>query len=142
MICPNCGYQGYTEEQLKGSGCIEIVLWFFFFLPGLIYSIWRRTSPQMICPKCKQPGMIPENTPRGQELINKYGTFNIQQRANIKSVQQKSKIPGWIIFLIVFFSFIIIAGAIMLLTNNWLNSLSKHKNKPKHSVSIYYSKNV
>jgi hypothetical protein len=70
MVCTNCGYQGQPQWQTQGSFLIELVLWLFLILPGLIYSIWRLTSKQKVCPVCKNPTMIPALTPLGQKIIN------------------------------------------------------------------------
>lgn len=50
--CGSCKYQGKGKSVVKGSIFIEIILWFFFLVPGLIYSIWRLTSKFYVCPKC------------------------------------------------------------------------------------------
>jgi hypothetical protein len=69
LICTNCGYIGYPKRITKGSFWIEVVLWLFFLVPGLIYSIWRLTTKYDACPKCKNASMIPIDTPRGQKLL-------------------------------------------------------------------------
>lgn len=68
-ICTICGHIGNPKTIVKGSFFIEIVLWFFFLIPGLIYTIWRLTTKQKACPMCKNASMIPLNTPRGLELL-------------------------------------------------------------------------
>ena len=69
LICTLCGYSGEVGQKNKGNSLIELILWFFFLVPGLIYSIWRRADRQNICPKCKGIIMIPVNTPVGQKLL-------------------------------------------------------------------------
>jgi hypothetical protein len=71
-ICANCGYLGEPKKIKRGSPIIEIFLWLFFIFPGLLYSLWRLITKVEACPKCKAPNMIPEDTPKGQELIAKY----------------------------------------------------------------------
>jgi hypothetical protein len=71
MICPNCGTQGKPKTYTRGSILIEIVLWICFIIPGLIYSLWRLSSRQKVCATCKQPSMIPLNSPRAQEILSK-----------------------------------------------------------------------
>jgi hypothetical protein len=72
MICPNCGKRGAPSKATKGSIWIELLLWCCFLVPGLIYSIWRLSSRQLVCPDCKQAGMISEDSPRGQKLLKEY----------------------------------------------------------------------
>jgi len=69
-ICPNCGYKGKQKLYTKGTIALEIVLWLFFLLPGLIYSIWRLSSRYRGCPKCGAPNMLPLDSPLGQKLIH------------------------------------------------------------------------
>jgi hypothetical protein len=73
MICVNCGCIGKPKNITKGSFWIELILWLSFFVPGLIYSIWRLTTRYWACPKCKAPNMISLYTPRGQQLLEEYG---------------------------------------------------------------------
>lgn len=42
----------------KGNGWIELVLYLFYIIPGIIYSVWRRSDPPNVCPMCKAPGLI------------------------------------------------------------------------------------
>lgn len=72
MICPNCGTRSEAKIILKGSTTIEVVLWLCYILPGLIYSIWRRSPKQLGCPSCGQIGMINVNSPQGRILVEKY----------------------------------------------------------------------
>lgn len=69
MLCPSCGTKGKPRKKAKGSILIELVLWICFIIPGLIYSLWRMTSTQKVCPSCKQPGMIPLDSPIAQKIL-------------------------------------------------------------------------
>ena len=68
-ICRNCGYVSAGQRAVKGSGCIEVILWLSFIIPGLIYSVWRHESEYKKCPKCGQATLIPLNSPVGQKLL-------------------------------------------------------------------------
>ena len=68
LVCSTCGFIGTPKQHTKGSIAIEILLWVMLILPGLIYSIWRLTSRQDVCPKCRNATMIPTDTPVGQKL--------------------------------------------------------------------------
>ena len=59
--CTNCGAT-CQEGLMKGSGWIEVILWLCYIVPGLIYSIWRRSGEQSICPTCKKETLIPAVT--------------------------------------------------------------------------------
>ena len=67
-ICTVCGYLGKPKNNTKGSFIIEVVLWLFLIIPGLLYSLWRITNKYRGCPKCKSTAIIPIDTPNGQAL--------------------------------------------------------------------------
>jgi hypothetical protein len=68
-VCTACGSVGRPERVTKGSFLIELALWLFFLLPGLIYSLWRMTSKHWACRQCGSPSLVPANSPVGQKLI-------------------------------------------------------------------------
>lgn len=83
-ICPQCGTVGFPKTIAPSNFGIEAGIWIIglafsaaFTLWLLIvpvgYSIWRGASAKKGCQQCKQPGMIPVNTPRGQELCAQFG---------------------------------------------------------------------
>jgi len=67
-ICATCGFQGQAKLHTRGSILIEIVLWLAFIVPGVIYSLWRLSTRQEVCPSCANPSMIPLDSPRGKLL--------------------------------------------------------------------------
>ena len=68
LICSNCGTIGKPITITKGSFFIEIILWLCFFIPGIIYTIWRVTTRENGCKACGATAMIPLNTPKGRKL--------------------------------------------------------------------------
>lgn len=71
FICTNCENVTDSVKKRKGSGWIELILWFFFLLPGIIYSIWRRSNRDIICPHCKQISLVPIDSPAGKKILLK-----------------------------------------------------------------------
>ena len=64
LICTTCGAQ--TDEprlKTKGSFVIEVVLWLAFVIPGLLYSLWRQSTRQKVCPAYGNATLILANTP-------------------------------------------------------------------------------
>ena len=57
IICPKCQYVGESEVISKGSRKTEIALWCCFFVPGLLYTMWRKSSDGQFvgCPQCHTP---------------------------------------------------------------------------------------
>lgn len=71
LYCPNCGTVGRPRTRVKGSFWIEVVLWLFLLLPGLLYSIWRLTSKEWVCPSCGAPNMIPADSPKARAALGR-----------------------------------------------------------------------
>lgn len=69
LVCTQCGYVGKPKTAIKGSMGMEIVLWLFFIIPGLIYSVWRSSSRYDVCPKCNNQSLIPLDSPKGQKVM-------------------------------------------------------------------------
>lgn len=58
-FCNSC--KNTTSNPIrKGNGWIEFVLYLCYLIPGIIYSIWRRSGPPNVCPICKTAGVVPE----------------------------------------------------------------------------------
>ena len=55
-ICEKCYDMNNGIKHTKGSFFIEIVLWLCFFVPGVIYSIWRLSTRGKVCKICKEMG--------------------------------------------------------------------------------------
>jgi hypothetical protein len=70
-ICSQCGQVGKEKLHIKGSFALEILLWLFFIVPGLIYSLWRMSTKRKACPSCSG-NMIPLNSPVGQRLARDF----------------------------------------------------------------------
>jgi len=71
QYCQSCGSVGRPKTRVKGSFWIEVLLWFCFFVPGLIYSIWRPTTKEQVCPVCGTPNMIPVDSPKARAALAK-----------------------------------------------------------------------
>ena len=68
-ICKTCGYVGEAEMITKGYFLLEIILYFFWIIPGLCYTIWRlSTQYKGHCPECHNDTMIPLDSPMGIKL--------------------------------------------------------------------------
>lgn len=63
MFCKTCESIGGTKRFMPGSILIEIILWFCFFMPGLIYSLWRHSAAKRVCKSCGSQEIIPKDSP-------------------------------------------------------------------------------
>jgi len=86
LICSQCGYTGEAKTAIKGSMGIELILWIFFIIPGLIYSVWRSGSRHKSCPVCGSTNLIPINSPVGKKLLADQGKKpeEVKQEAELK----------------------------------------------------------
>ena len=64
VSCNNCSYTGWSKN--RGNFLITIVLMFFFFIPGVIYEIWRR-SGLGVCENCGSNLVKPSNSCPGSK---------------------------------------------------------------------------
>lgn len=67
-VCRNCGSTIAPRQVQPGSTALEILLWLFFLVPGLIYSIWRTSNKRTECPNCHAPNPVPLASPAGRAL--------------------------------------------------------------------------
>lgn len=58
ISCNNCGRIGWSKN--RGSFLITIVLAIFFFVPAIIYEIWRRIGLG-VCSNCGSDAVTPSN---------------------------------------------------------------------------------
>lgn len=62
--CIACGSVAEPRVREPGSCLIEIVLWALFVVPGLIYTLWRWTTPnQFECRACASRSTVPLSSP-------------------------------------------------------------------------------
>lgn len=71
FVCSNCGYVVEPVKVVRGNLATEIILWFFFIIPGICYSVWRVSGKGMVCPKCNSSQLVPIDSPKGEELALK-----------------------------------------------------------------------
>jgi hypothetical protein len=73
FICRKCGQIGPHELNKKGKLSTEVILWLLFMLPGLIYSIWRRTGRYFACRACGTHHIVPLDSELGREVLKGKG---------------------------------------------------------------------
>lgn len=56
--CTQC-HNHTNNAKMKGNGWIEAILYLFYILPGVIYSIWRRSPKPNGCPTCGHAALVP-----------------------------------------------------------------------------------
>jgi len=69
FICTSCGCVDRPNYVRRGNGALELILWLFFLVPGIIYSFWRSSNEEARCPKCQKSTMIPADSPIGQKIL-------------------------------------------------------------------------
>jgi hypothetical protein len=68
-VCTRCGHVGEAISETPGSIWIEAVLYLFFIVPGLIYSIWRINKRHDVCRDCGHADLIPAGSRVGRAFI-------------------------------------------------------------------------
>jgi len=67
--CPTCGHVGKSKTLTKGSFIMEVIFWCLFIVPGIFYTVWRHASRQKVCSLCKNPAIIPADSPRAKKEL-------------------------------------------------------------------------
>lgn len=67
-VCTVCHHQGQAKQRTSGSMGIELVLYLFFIVPGLIYSLWRLSTRKWVCASCGAEALVPPDSPAGKLL--------------------------------------------------------------------------
>ncbi len=78
FICGECNSVLEFEQSKRGSRIIEMILWSTLVIPGLIYSIWRKSARKKICYYCGSDFVFPDS---------------VNARSLIKSIE-KNKNPN------------------------------------------------
>jgi len=73
MICTQCGTEGPTRQHTPGSFAVELLLFLFFIIPGVVYGIWRLAARKQVCRICGSPNVVPVETPMGRKLRENLG---------------------------------------------------------------------
>ena len=68
VICRVCGTQGKPRVRNRGSSAIEILLWLFFIIPGLCYTLWRMGRKDKSCRACGSQMVIPAGSPMANRV--------------------------------------------------------------------------
>lgn len=69
-FCLRCGKTAAPATKDAGSGCIELILWLCFIIPGLIYSVWRRNAAKKTCCFCGSTELVPLDSPRAISALS------------------------------------------------------------------------
>jgi hypothetical protein len=67
--CLDCGFVGEQKQYIPGKLSMEVGLWLFFIVPGVIYSVWRRLASYQACAMCGNKRIVPTNSPAAQAAL-------------------------------------------------------------------------
>jgi hypothetical protein len=69
--CLNCGFVGKPKQNTPGTLSMEVKLWLFFVVPGVIYSVWRRLATYQGCAMCRTQRIVPADSPVAEAALRK-----------------------------------------------------------------------
>ena len=93
MICTRCLDKVLPVVAEKGSIAIEVILWLFMLLPGLLYSVWRRTNRSKVCPSCASPDLVPYQSERAKEILGELKWHDLIESQ--KKIRSEVAVGGW-----------------------------------------------
>jgi hypothetical protein len=98
MLCTTCGTIGSTTRSMKGSIVTEIILWLFFLIPGIIYSIWRHSTVAWVCRNCGSSAVIPLSSPVAQQALRQRGITIAQIQSQARTEDPSlTKVAAWVL---------------------------------------------
>jgi len=68
VVCRSCGrYAAVAGKRMPGNLALEVLLWFFYLIPGVIYTMWQPAGFECgeILHRVRQPGFASDLLPRG-----------------------------------------------------------------------------
>lgn len=68
LYCTTCGVTGKPVLEEKGGCFLELVLWLLLLIPGIIYTIWRRTGRAHECANCGAKTLVPLDSPAARKI--------------------------------------------------------------------------
>lgn len=72
-LCAACESITTPTKITPGSLLVNIVLFLFFVVPGIIYLVWRFSARKDGCARCGSVNLIPISTPRGLSYCQSKG---------------------------------------------------------------------
>lgn len=67
-VCTRCEQETPKVRNVPGSTLLEVLLYLFGLLPGIIYSLWRRSNAEEGCQHCGAEEIVPADSPRARRL--------------------------------------------------------------------------
>jgi len=68
VVCTSCGTIGQTKRLTPGSFWVELALFLFLIIPGVIYGIWHLAGRKLVCAVCGSANLVPIDTPIGKSI--------------------------------------------------------------------------
>lgn len=62
-FCTVCHSTTRPKAKPMGNGAVEIILYLFFIVPGLIYTFYRVYSRRQVCRNCGSDRIVPPDSP-------------------------------------------------------------------------------
>jgi hypothetical protein len=68
-FCLDCGHVGPAKHVTPGSSRLAFLLWCALIVPGLVYSLWRRSGRTEACALCGHASLLPADSPVARGMI-------------------------------------------------------------------------
>ena len=101
---------------------MELFLWLFFLLPGLLYSVWRLSQRKKdACPSCNREGMLSLHTPFGARIYqDRFGVPPDPEAVRLAAIKSHQPSPAGKLLLFGVIGLAVFVGLMMLAT--WVTS--------------------
>lgn len=68
-VCQTCEEVGQVRTEMPGNSVVELLLYLFYLVPGIIYSVWRRQGKKQVCGACGSDRLVAAKTRAGLAII-------------------------------------------------------------------------
>lgn len=68
-FCIQCHENAPSKNVTDGYFLLEVALWAFFIVPGILYSLWRLTTRHKACRACGSANLVPSHSDRAKAEI-------------------------------------------------------------------------
>ena len=76
VLCLTCGMTGKPKKITKGYFFFEILLYFLFIIPGILYTMWRVFSKkEIVCRYCGSGKVMNPDSELAKKLMGVHEVF-------------------------------------------------------------------
>ncbi len=77
VVCRNCGTVEFPKTVSPRNVWVEVILWFSYLIPGVLYTLWCNHQTYDACNKCSSRDIVPLDSPIGRKLAAQQSPIDV-----------------------------------------------------------------